>query len=175
MRCPLNRKKKRGKKMKLKHVALVLMTVVVPFFGYSKSKTVSLLFGDVTLDPEDSLTFTLEDMAEDIGGYEVLSEFLPEGVEVTWTGKKFKMPKAGKVKYSKSEGDFIDARDSDNPSGLKLSISKKTGAVKGSFKVYVAKSEKKLKSYTAKVTGIIGGDGLTVTIKNGGAYGASLE
>ena len=67
-----------------------------------------------------TLTFTLEDMAEDIGGYEVLSEFLPEGVEVTWTGKKFKMPKAGKVKYSKSEENL--ARAKSECSNLKNSL-----------------------------------------------------
>ena len=128
------------------------------------------------LDDDSDLSFSFEDeFPEEIGGYEVLTEFLPDGVGLEWTGKKLKAPKAGKVKYSKKEESFVDTKDSDNPSGLKLSISKKTGTVKGSFKVYVAKSEKKLKSYTAKVTGIIGGDGLTVTIKNGGAYGASLE
>ena len=159
--------------MKLKHVALILMTATVPFFGYSKAKTVSLLFGDVTLDPEDSLTFTLEDMADDIGGYEVLSEFLPEGVEVTWTGKKFKVPKAGKVKYSKSEEGFYTTSD-ENPCALKIKITK-AGKVSGSFSVYVAKSETKTKAYKAKFSGKIGGEMKCTIKKISGSFSAILD
>ena len=151
------------------------MTALVPFFGYSKAKTVSLIIGDITLNPDDSLTFSVEDMPESIDGNEVLGEFLPDGVEVTWTGKSFKTPKAGKVKYSKSDESFIDAKESDNPSGLKVSINKKTGKVSGSFKVYTAKTEKKLKTYTAKISGFVGSESLTVTIKRAGSYVATLE
>ena len=105
-----------------------------------------------------------DDFPDEIGGYEVLTDFLPDGVELEWTGKKFKAPKAGKVKYSKKEGDFVDTKDSDNPSGLTVKYNKKKGTVSGSFKVYVAKSEKKLKTYTAKFSGKLG-DSMKVTIK----------
>ena len=44
----------------------------------------------------------------------------------------------------------------------------------GSFKVYCAKSEKKLKSYTAKFGGYLGGE-LTVSVKGGGSFPASLD
>ena len=68
------------------------------------AKSVTLYYGDGdTLEPEDSVMFSLDDFPEEINGYPVLDEYLPNGVELTWTGKKFKAPKKGKVKYSKSE------------------------------------------------------------------------
>ncbi len=160
--------------MKLKNLALLLLTALIPFIGLGKSKGGSILaIGDMTLEPEDSLTFSLEDFPDEVMGYEVLSEFLPEGVDIVWTGKKFKAPKAGRVKYSKKEEDFVSTSD-ENPCGLKISINKKTGRVSGSFKVYCAKSEKKLKSYTAKFGGYLGGE-LTVSVKGGGSFPASLD
>lgn len=159
--------------MKLRNIALLLLTALIPFIGWSKSKLVTLYVGDLTLEPEDSVTFSLEEFADEIGGYEVLSEFLPEGIDIEWTGKKFKAPKAGRVKYSKSEEDFVTTND-ENPCGLKISINKKTGKVKGSFKIYVQKSEKKLKRYTAKISGNLGSS-LVVTVKKVGSFGATLE
>jgi len=106
---------------------------------------------------EDVVTFSFEDeMPDEISGYEVLSEFLPDGVSLDWTGKKLKAPKSGKVKYSKKEEAFVDTKDSDNPAGLSVKYAKKTGKVSGSFKVYVAKSETKLKSFKAKFSGKLG-------------------
>lgn len=108
-------------------------------------------------DEEAVLTFSFEDdMPDEIAGYEVLSEFLPDGVTLEWTGKKLKAPKAGKVKYSKKEEMFVDAADSDNPSGLSVKYNKKSSAVSGSFKVYLAKSETKLAALKAKFSGKLG-------------------
>lgn len=114
----------------------------------------------------DILTFSIsdDDFPESIDGYEVLTSFLPEEVELEWTGKKLKAPKSGKIKYSKKEEDFVDTKDSDNPSGLSVKFNKKKGTVSGSFKVYVAKSEKKLKSYSAKFSGKAGEE-MNVTLK----------
>ena len=119
-----------------------------------------------SLDEEETiLSFSFEDdMPDEISGYEVLSEFLPDGVSLEWTGKKLKAPKAGKVKYDKKEEDFVDTKDSDNPSGLSVKYKKKTGKVSGTFKVYVAKSEKKLKTYKAKFSGKLG-ETMNVTVK----------
>ncbi len=120
---------------------------------------------DQDMDQDYEYEFTFEDdFPDEIGGYEVLTEFLPDGVGLEWTGKKLKAPKAGKVKYSKKEEGFVDKKDSDNPSGLSVKYNKKKGTVSGSFKVYVAKSEKKLKTYTAKFSGKLGGS-MNVTIK----------
>lgn len=157
----------------MKRIVLLLLAAAVPFFAWSKSSLKTFVYGDSELEPEDSLTFSLEEMTDEIGGFEVLSEYLPDMVDVMWTGKKFKTPKAGKVKYSKKDEDFVATND-ENPAGLKISINKKSGKVKGSFKVYVAKSEKKLKSYTAKFTGSLGGN-IVVTIKGVGSFSASLE
>lgn len=158
--------------MKLKKILLVAAMAALPVIGWSKSSQQYFQFGDTELEPEDSITFSLESAPDAIGGYEVLDEYLPDSVDVMWTGKKFKLPKAGRVKYSKKDEDFVSTSD-DNPCGLKLSINKKSGKVKGSFKVYVAKSEKKLKSYSAKVAGTIGG---TLVVAIGGSrYGATLE
>ena len=162
--------------MKIRQLAVWAMAAVLPFVAFSKSSLTTLTFGeDIVLEPESELTFSLSGGLDDLPfPYEVLA-FSPDGVDVEWTGKKFKTPKAGKVKYIKSDEDFGDSKDSDNPCGLKLSINKKTGKVSGSFKVYTAKSEKKLKTYTAKVTGYVGNESLTVTIKNIGSLTASLE
>ena len=120
-----------------------------------------------------TLTFSVDDMPDEIGKYDVLSEFLPDGIEVQWTGSKLVVPKAGKVKYRKKEGDFV-ATSEDNPCGLKLKVSK-SGSVSGSFKVYVEKSEKKLKSYTAKVSGTLGGTLRVKVSKVSGSFEASLN
>ena len=126
-----------------------------------------------TVNAGDSLSFSVDDMPDEIGGHDVLSEFLPDGIEVEWTGKKFKVPKAGKVKYSKKEGDFVTTSE-ENPCGLKLKVSKK-GMVSGSFKVYVEKSEKKLKSYTAKISGTLGGTLKVKISKVSGTFEASIN
>ena len=113
----------------------------------------------------DTLTFSLDDGSlDEIDGYEVLTEFLPSSVELEWTGNKLKAPKSGKVKYSKKEGGFVDTKDSENPSRLSVSYNKNSGKVSGSFKVYVAKSEKKLKTYSARFSGTVGGD-ISVSVK----------
>ena len=162
--------------MKMRQFVALTMVAVLPFVTFSKSSSTTLTFGeDIVLEPESELTFSLAgDIDELPFPYEVLA-FSPDGVGVEWTGKKFKTPKAGKVKYVKSDEDFDDVKDSENPCGLKISINKKTGKVSGSFKVYTAKTEKKLKTYTAKVTGYVGSESLTVTIKKIGSVSASLE
>lgn len=160
--------------MSLKKLLVVLLAGLLPLVGFSKSKGGgAFVLGDIELEPEDTIMFSLDDGPEFVGGYEVLGEFLPAGIEVTWTGKKFKCPKKGSVKYKKSEEDFVTSND-DNPCGLSLSINKKTGRVSGSFKIYTAKSEKKLKSFSAKVTGYLGGE-LTVTVKKTGTFTATLD
>ena len=159
--------------MKTIKLGLVLALAALPFFSWAKSKEKAISIGDIVLEPGDSFNFSIEEMAEEIGGLPVMDEYLPEGIEVEWTGKKFKTPKAGKVKYSRKEEDFITTSD-ENPCGLKVSINKKSGKVSGSFKVYVQKSEKKVKSYSAKISGYLGSD-ITVTVKKAGTFGATLE
>ncbi len=155
----------------------IIMTAVAAIFVMGTcfgAKKITLSYGDgETLEPEDSLSFSTEDIPDEIAGYPVLDEYLPDGVEVTWTGKKFKTPKKGKVKYSKKEEDFVTTND-DNPCGLSVKYSKKKGTVSGSFKVYVEKSEKKVKSYKATFSGKLGEE-FKISIKNGGTASGSLD
>ena len=55
--------------------------------GEERSSSVDLS----ELDKEDTLTFSIDDeFPETIDGHEVLSDFLPEGVMLEWTGKTLK-------------------------------------------------------------------------------------
>ena len=146
----------------------------------SSSKT--LVFGDMVLEPEDFLTFSLDEAPEEIDGREVLEEFLPDGISVEWTGKKFKAPKSAspKVKKDKDTGDYeivVSEKGEDNQCSLKVSY-KKGGRVSGSFKVYTVAEDKKgkpkLKSYSAKFSGTLGME-LSVKIKKGGTLTATLD
>lgn len=157
---------------KMKMVAIVALAAVLPFVAFGKKKT--LVIGDMTLEPDTSLTFAMADGPDEINGLEVLSEYLPDGIDVTWTGSKFKVPKSGKPKYSKKEDDFVSKKD-ENMCGFKCSVNKKTGRVKGSFKVYVQKSEKKLKAFGASFSGTLGDGGLTVRVRGAGEYEATLD
>lgn len=138
---------------------------------------------DGILDAGDVLSFELWDAPEEIGGQEVLDEFLPDGIEVEWTGKKFKTPKSAspKVKKDKDTGDYeivVSEKGEDNPCGLKVNYKKKSGKVSGSFKVYTysesKKGKPKIKSWSAKFTGTLGYE-LSVTIKKAGNFIATLE
>lgn len=139
--------------------------------GNSDSSSVTM-----SLDDEESVvTFSFEEEdLDEISGYEVLSEFLPDGVSLKWNGKKLTAPKSGKVKYDKKEESFVDTKDSENPSGLSVKYNKKTGKVSGSFKVYVAKSEKKLKTFKAKFSGTLG-QSMSVTVKGKRVATAVIE
>lgn len=162
---------------------LVVMSANAKFFFYrplpSRSSSASsssgkvFSYGDLTLEAGDALFFSVDEMPEAINGQDVLTEFAPDGIAVEWTGKKFKVPKAGKVKYSKSDEGFYSTSD-ENPCALKIKITK-AGKVSGSFSVYVAKSETKTKAYKAKFSGKIGGE-LKCTIKKvSGSFSAILD
>ena len=87
-------------------------------------------------------------------------DFLPDGIGVSADGKKWVVAdgaKAGKpVLLDKSTGelDMDKSKFTDNMSGLKLSYKAKDGTFTGSFKVYSFEFGK-IKSYTAKVTGVV--------------------
>ena len=100
-------------------------------------------------------------------GARPLADFVPFDVPVASNGKKWTVAggaKAGKIKYDASSDLAWDDKASANPAGLSLSYSAKTGTFTGSFKVYgVVKG--KLKSYMAKVTGVL---------VNGRGYGYAI-
>ena len=165
--------------LKFIKMAAVALAVSTTLASFAKSKD-----DDDDYD-YDYLSFSLDtsEFPEYIGGYEILSEYLPEGIDVEWTGKKLKTPKAGKPKVKKEDGEYyveVNEKGEDNPCSLKLKYKAKSGKVTGSFKVYATyetkKGKLKLKSYSAKVSGYMGDeDGLLVNIKKLGKFTATLE
>ena len=143
-------------------------TAVLEAVGLCEAGTSSLSEGEAefALDGE----FELGEDAE------ALAEFLPDSVPVAVTGGRWTLPKAGRVKYDRAEEDFVATSD-DNPSGLKLTSAAKDGTFKGSFKVYAAVSETRLKTYTATVTGaVVDGVGYgTATVKKVGSLPVRIE
>ena len=100
-------------------------------------------------------------------GVRPLADFVPSDMPVASNGKKWTVAngaKAGKIKYDATSDFAWDDKASANPAGLALSYSAKTGTFTGSFKVYGVVNGK-LKSYTAKVTGVL---------VNGRGYGYAI-
>lgn len=124
-------------------------------------------------------TFTVEtDDYELNEKYELLTEILPEGVEiVTSSAKKWNCGKTPSIKYKKFKEDGetwyelvgLDDEVKTNYSGLKLTFDKKKNTVKGSFKAYatneysIEKGKPKLKSYSFTLKGSISGSTITGT------------
>lgn len=163
---------------KLMKMAVAAMVIMTTCSGVAK------LFDDEDDYYGEYLMFTMDtdEFPEYVGDAEVLFEYLPDGIDVEWTGKKLKTPKSAAPKVKKIDGEYeivVSEKGEDNPCGLKLTYKKKSGKVTGSFKVYAVyetkKGKLKLKKYSAKVSGYMGEDSLTVTIKKLGTFGASLE
>ena len=112
----------------------------------------------------------------ELDGLEVLYDYLPWEVEFS-AGSRWKLPAAGAIKYNKEAEEWYDSKDSDNPSGLKLTYVSKTGAFKGSFKIYAVTDSGALKKLTANVSGVmVGQRGYgTATVKNVGCWPVSVE
>jgi hypothetical protein len=100
--------------------------------------------------------------------------YLPDGVSVTHKGAKWTLPKAGKVVYK--NGAVDETKFGENPCGLKLAYTAKSGTFKGSFKVY-AEVKGKPKATTVNVTGfLLNGVGYgTATIKGKGSVPVTIE
>ena len=90
---------------------------------------------------------------------------LPDDEPVLAKGGKWAFNKAATVKWTKNreskeyELQVDESRGKSNRSGLKLTYTPKTGLFKGSFKVYALEDatggKKRLKKYTANVTGVV--------------------
>ena len=122
-----------------------------------------------------SMSFMFDGEPE-ISGVDVLYDFLPWEVQFT-AGAKWSLPAAGSVKYDKEADDYVDAKDSSNPAGLKLTYVSKMGTFKGSFKIYAVDSAGRLKKFTAKVSGVmVGRHGYgTATVKGAGSWPVYVE
>ena len=102
--------------------------------------------------PTGTLTFACAPYPGSVNGVPVKTEYLPLAQKVTSTGTKLTVPRAGRITYR--NGSFmVNSGGENNPSGLKLTYTAKTGTLKGSFYFYTFNG-KKLSKYTAKVTGV---------------------
>ena len=104
----------------------------------------------------------------------VLTEYLPDGIPVSQEGKKWVLPKAGKIALKNGEVD--ESKKGDNAAALKLTCKAKDGSFKGSFKAYAVVGGK-LKATTVNVAGVmINGVGYgTATVKGKGAVEVTIE
>ena len=107
---------------------------------------------------------------------EALYEFVPWEVPIS-AGAKWTLPAAGSMKYDRESEGFVDTKESANPAGLKLTYVSKTGAFKGSFKLYAVDGAGRLKKLTANVSGVmVGRQGYgTATVKNVGSWPVSIQ
>ncbi len=105
--------------------------------------------------------------------------YLPDGVAVAQNGNKWVVAsgaKAGKVVYLKGTTDVDADKLGDNPSGLKITFTAKTGTFKGSFKAY-ADVNGAPKSTKVNISGVLV-DGVgygAVTIKKVGGIPITVE
>ena len=112
----------------------------------------------------------------DLADAEVLYGFVPWEVKFS-AGARWMLPTAGNLKYDREAEEYMDAKASSNPAGLKLTYVSKTGAFKGSFKLYATDSAGRLKKLTANVSGVmVGRRGYgTATVKGVGSWPVAIE
>ena len=106
-----------------------------------------------------------------------MTDYLPDGLAVAQSGKKWVVAKAGKVVYAKGTTTVDETKLGDNPSALKLKYNSKDGSFSGSFKIY-SSVDGKPKATTVNVSGVlVGGVARGVaTIKNvAGAERVTIE
>lgn len=105
----------------------------------------------------------------------LLVDYLPDGVKISRKGKKWALPKAGKLALKRGTSEVDSSKALDNPSALKLTYKDKDGTFKGSFKVY-SLNNGRLKATTVNVSGIMIDDtGYgTAVIKNVGIVEISV-
>ena len=106
----------------------------------------------------------------------ILKECLPNNLAIINNGKKWVLPKAGKVVYLKGTNEIDWSKAKENPSGLKLSYKSKDGSFSGSFKVY-SEVNGKPKPTSVSVKGVlINGVGYGIaTIKKVGSIDIVIE
>ena len=106
-----------------------------------------------------------------------LTDYLPDGLAVAQSGKKWVVAKAGKVAYAKGTTDIDETKLGENPSALKLKYNSKNGSFNGSLKIY-SPADNKLKATTVNVNGVLIGTvahGIA-TIKNvAGAVSVTIK
>ena len=104
----------------------------------------------------------------------MLTDYLPDPVEIGLNGTRWTLPKAGRLTMKK--GVLDDSKAGENPAALKLTYKAKDGSFKGSFKVY-AEVNGRLKTTTVNVTGVmVNGKGYgAATVKKVGSADVTIE
>lgn len=87
-------------------------------------------------------------------GQPVLTDFLPKEFAFDCQGTKWKMPTKGNVKWDRNAKAFVATR-AENPAGVKLTYTSKSGLFKGTYYSYVQRGETKVKKVSTKVTGYV--------------------
>ena len=108
----------------------------------------------------------------EIGGAKVISELLPVDVAITPAGAKWNIAKAKAVKLDRSG----NLSYGDNPSGLKLTYTAKTGMFKGSLSLYTM-NKGRLKKNSVTISGVVvNGIGYgTATLKKIGCWPVTIR
>ena len=132
-----------------------------------------------TMDPEaavarlaaklpGSLTVSLPSAPDRLGGGAVFTKALPAGLSVAQAGGRFTTPRTTRVAL---KGSALEGADGANPSGLRLSLTARSGVFKGAFTIYALEGGK-LKKVKATVTGgMVGTAGYgSVTVRNVGSW-----
>lgn len=145
-----------------------------------------------TFDSGRSLTFYFSgDTSKEAWPEGTVRDLLPQGEPVAVANGKWAFAKAATVKWGTPKNDILapevydeasgkgllvdTAKGKTNLSGLKLTYTPKTGAFKGSFKVYAVQSGK-LKKYSAKVTGlVVNGTGFGMATVNGTSLSVEID
>lgn len=98
--------------------------------------------------------FSIEPLDFDLGDEMIEDSLSPDGTTVEVTSRSWKCPKADKVKFIRDVG-YEVTTEYDNPAGLKLSYTSKTGLFKGSFKLYSTTESDRSKKRTVTVIGAV--------------------
>ena len=186
-----------GRKMSVTSIVLVgeswyCVPVIVPKLGISFGLWMSKdgaevdaegIDGDFIAGPPKELANGAEfiiDGEDVLGSWSsipgtLLVDYLPDGVKISRKGKKWALPKAGKLALKRGTSEVDSSKALDNPSALKLTYKDKDGTFKGSFKVY-SLNNGRLKATTVNVSGIMIDDtGYgTAVIKNVGIVEISV-
>ncbi len=123
---------------------------------------------------DGSFCVSVDALAELIGD-DTYIDLMPDGVPVVSNGKKWTVPKAGKVKVDR-DGEIDWDAAGENPAGLKLTYKAKDGTFTGSFKVYTDRNGKP-KATNVSVSGVvIDGKGYgAAMIKKVGSVAVTIE
>ena len=141
------------KDITVKGVGTLTLKLAVNGFTGTLSNGWTARTANVTDFRKGDVMFALDPYPTSINGVLVRTEYLPMKLKGVYDGKKITFSKAGRVSYKKGHFEVSKGGEG-NPSALKLTLTPKTGIVKGSFRIYTFNG-RSLKGVSAKVTGFL--------------------